>query len=158
MELTTDRRRFLQLAGTGGTLALAGCSAPSPGGALEATGDSVTETATVTVALEIDEEALQTARQDLVSKIQNGTLNQTQAQEQLYATERELLADAATAFRERVDGTETLTVEDAATDIGVFLVSGTPAALIESIGRPEVRGLFSQATFEQALAQQQASQ
>lgn len=154
MELDTNRRRFLELAGTGGVLSLAGCSAPMPDTTVENTGDGPAETATVTVALEIDEEALQAAREDLVTKIQNGTINQTAAQEQLYTTERELLAEAASTFRDHLETTEALSEENAATEIGVLLVSGTPAALIDSIARPEVRGLFSAETFEQALAQQ----
>lgn len=157
MNLDTNRRRFLQLAGTGGTLALAGCTAPTPDETLENSSNDLGETATVTVALEIDQAALDAARKDLVAKIQNGTLNQTEAQEQLYTVETNLLAEAATTFRERVEARETLSVENAAEEIGVFLVSGTPAALIDSIGRPEVRGLFSAETFEQALAQQNAA-
>lgn len=157
MDLHTNRRRFLQLAGTSAALSLAGCSAPTPDGTLADSDGNGAQIATVTVALEIDQEALQTAREDLVAKVQNGTLNQTEAQEELYATEAELLSDAAATFEERAGNSETLTIEETASEIGVLLVSGTPAQLIESIGHPEVRGLFSAETFEQALAQQQAS-
>ncbi|MFW6004068.1 MAG: hypothetical protein ACOCPV_00360 [Halodesulfurarchaeum sp.] len=154
MKIDTNRRRFLELAGTGGTLALAGCSAPTPEGTLQDESEPDGETATVTVALEIDEAALKAAQEDLVAQIENGTINQTAAQEQLYETERQLLADAASTFREHLDSTNALDEENAATEIGVLLVSGTPAALIDSIARPEVRGLFSAETFEEALAQQ----
>ncbi|MFB6085556.1 MAG: hypothetical protein ABEJ84_01905 [Halodesulfurarchaeum sp.] len=154
MNLDTNRRRFLQLAGSGGALSLAGCSAPVPGSTLDETGEHVDGRATVTVALEIDEEALQQAREDLVAQIRNGTINQTAAQERLYETERELLAEAAASFRDHLEATAALSEENAAVKIGVFLITGTPTALIDSIGRPEVRGLFSAETFQQALAQQ----
>lgn len=154
MDLVTKRRRFLELAGTGGALALAGCTAPTPEGNLADSETDLDEMATVTVALEVDQDALQTAREELVSQIENGTVNQTEAQEQFYATEADLLSKAATSFQERAAENEALSVKNSAAEIGVLLVSGTPTALIESLGRTEVRGLFTEETFEQALAQQ----
>jgi hypothetical protein len=158
MDLRTNRRRFLQLAGTSATLSLAGCSAPTPDDAPADSDGASAQLATVTVALEIDEEALQAAQEDLVTQVQNGTINQTEAQEELYATESELLTEAATAFEERVADRDSLTIDQKAPEIGVMLVSGLPVELIDSIGQAEVRGLFSAKTYEQALAQQQTAQ
>ena len=154
MDLRSGRRRFLELAGAGATLTLAGCTAPTPGQNLANAEEEPESMATVTVALEIDQEELASAREKLVSEIQNGTLNQSEAQTQLYEIEAELLSEAASTFEKRFQNSESLSIEKRATEIGVMLVSGTPSALIQSINRPEVRGLFSATTYEQALAQQ----
>lgn len=157
MDLRSDRRRFLKLAGSGATLSLAGCTAPAPGEDLGNSNGGPESRATVTVALEIDQEKLASAREELVSQIQNGSLNQSEAQTQLFEIESELLTEAASTFEERVQSSDALSIEKQATEIGVLLVAGTPAALIQSISRPEVRGLFSAETYEQALAQQSQS-
>lgn len=154
MDLRSDRRRFLELAGAGATLTLAGCTAPSPGETLAESDEGPESMATVTVALEIDQEELASVREKLVTEIQNGTLNESAAQTQLYETEAELLSEAASTFEERTRSSESLSIEKQATEIGVLLVSGTPTALVQSISQPEVRGLFSADTYEQALAQQ----
>lgn len=153
MDLQTDRREFLSLAGAGLSLSMAGCSAPEPGAGTADVNDGPTERATVTVALEIDQEAFATAREELVQRIENGSINQSQAQSELLQTEAELLSEAADTFATHASDTE-LTVEKRAESVGVLLVSGPPAALIDAIGRSEVRGLFSEATYQQALEQQ----
>lgn len=155
MELEPKRRRFLELAGTGLTLSLAGCSAPSPSDGQAATDGTVGQTATVTLALEIDQQALQDVQSRLTQELQNGTVNRSEAQEELYAAEADLLAEAAATFRDRIADREAISVADSAEQIGVLLLSGTPTALIETLTYPEVRGLFSEATFQQALAQVQ---
>ncbi|MFB6109413.1 MAG: hypothetical protein ABEJ60_00865 [Halodesulfurarchaeum sp.] len=152
MDLEPKRRRFLELAGTGMTLSLAGCSAPSPSGTRAAT-EEIGERVTVTLALEIDQQALQNVRRRLTQKLQNGTINRTEAQKQFYAAEENLLKEAASAFRDRIAGLDSIAVTKSAPRIGVLLVSGTPAALIETLSYQEVRGLFPEGTFQRAVEQ-----
>ena len=156
MGLDTGRRRFLELAGTGATLSLAGCTAPSPQGGLEESEDTSGTPTTVTVALAIDQATLQETQESLAEKVQNGTINQTEMQEQFYASQAELLTEAASAVTEQAGETETLSIEQTASELGVMQVSGTPATLISLLGNNEVRGLLSAETFEEAIAQQQS--
>lgn len=152
MDLEPNRRRFLATAGTGLTLSLAGCSAPTPDDGQPATEASDGERMTVTLALEIDQQALQDVQQNLTQELENGTVNRTEAQEQLQAAEVEMLGAAAADFQDRIADRDTISVTDTAEQIGVLLVSGTPAALIETLSYEEVRGLVGAETFQQAIA------
>ncbi|AOW80387.1 hypothetical protein HTSR_1209 [Halodesulfurarchaeum formicicum] len=158
MELRTNRRRFLQTAGTGLTLSIAGCSAPAPSSGQAATDEQGDGSATVTIALEIDQETLQEKQNSLTEQLQNGSLNQTEARQQLYAAERELLGEAAATLEDRIASDERISVAESAEEMGVLLVTGSADALIRTLGYPEVRGLFPETTYEDALAQLEGSE
>lgn len=157
MEFATDRRKFLQLAGTGAVVSLAGCSSlQSDDVQAETTTTSEMsegETSTVTVSLEIDEEALKELEADLRAQLQNETINQTEAQRQYQIAQTELITDAIEQFRERTEGKDSIAIENEAEQLGLLLVSGTPASLIESLGEAEVRGLLPEEVFAEAQAQ-----
>lgn len=158
MDFTTDRRRFLQLAGTGAAFSLAGCnSIQNPQQQTTTAADDGTgDTATVTLALEIDQEALQEEQVKLQQELQNGTINQTEAQERFRNLQTELIGDAMSSFQERVQDDSSIQIDDTAEQLGIVLVSGEPSALIETLSNEEARGLFPEATFEEAQAQAQA--
>ena len=158
MDFVTDRRRFLQLAGTGATVSLAGCNALQGGDGQPAadTDDGPEGTATVTLAVAIDQEAMRQRQMELQEKLQNGTINQTEAQQQLRAIQTELVGDAIETFRERADGDDSLTIDDTEEQLGILLVSGSPASLIDTLSDDVVRGLLPETTFEEAKAQSQS--
>jgi len=148
----TDRRQFLQLAGTGGALSLAGCSALSNhdgSGSGGAGGGG--ETATVTLAVQPDQQSLQQLQSEIQSKVQSGELDRMQAQAEFRRRRIELTRDAVGTFRNRSN--VSVSVDDTVSEFGVLLVSGDPAALIETLSLGEVSGLFPASAFEQAQAQ-----
>lgn len=155
MDFETDRRRFLQLAGAGAAASFAGCSALQ-GEEVQpeaTTQEGVGDSATVTVAIEIDQEALQQLQADLQSKLQNGTINQTEAQREFQQAQTELVTQAVDSFREWTEDEDSIAIDEAAEQLGILLVSGTPVTLIESLTEAEVRGLLPADVFEEAQSQ-----
>jgi hypothetical protein len=143
----TGRRRFLQLAGTGTAASMAGCSALS-----NHNGGDGSEPATVTLAVQPDQQSLQELQSEIQSRVQSGELDRMQAQQAFQRRRAELTRTAVDAFRNRT-GNVSVNVDDAVARFGVLRVSGDPAALIETLSFEEVSGLFPAATFEQARAQ-----
>lgn len=152
MDVETPRRRFLELAGTGTALSIAGCNAlqnaQSDGGNGDGDGS-----ATVTVAVEPDQQALQQRRSEIQSQFQNGNMSRSEAQQQLQTAQTELLTEASDAFRSTAEQEDALTIENSVSDLGVFLVSGAPAALIDTLDGDAVGALLPESSFQQALAQ-----
>jgi len=148
----TGRRQFLQLTGTGTALSLSGCSALSNhNGSGGGEGD---ESATVTLAVQPDQQSLQELQSEIQSQVQSGELDRMQAQAEFRRGRIELTRDAVDTFRNRTDtGNVSVSVDDSVADFGVLLISGDPAALIETLSVEEVSGLFPAETFEQAQAQ-----
>jgi len=147
----TGRRQFLQLAGTGTAASLAGCSALSNHQG-EGGGGENAEPATVTLAVQPDQQSLQELQSEIQSQVQSGELDPQQAQAQFQRRRTELTRDAVGAFRNRT-GNVSVSVDNTVAQFGVLLVSGDPAALIEALAFEEVSGLFPASTFEQAQAQ-----
>jgi len=154
MDFVTERRRFLQMAGAGATVSLAGCSSLQNDG-VQSDSDTTQagETPTVTLLLEIDRMALQQVQAELQQKLQNGTINQTEAQQQFRTAQTELIGAAIEAFREEVRDDDSITIEETANQLGILLVTGSPASLIGTLEMSDVRGLLPEATFEEAQSQ-----
>jgi hypothetical protein len=149
----TGRRRFLQLAGTGTAASLAGCSALSDqegGGGGE--GSEEAEPATVTLAVQPDQQSLQEVQSEIQSQVQSGELDPRQAQAEFQRRRTELTRNAVDTFRNRT-GNVSVSVDDTVAQFGVLLVSGDPAALIEALSFEEVNALLPASTFDQAQAQ-----
>jgi len=147
----TDRRQFLQLAGTGTALSMAGCSALSNHDG--SGGEGAGETATVTLAVQPDEQSLQELQSEIQSQVQAGELDRMQAQAQFRERRMELTRDAVDRFRNRSN--VSVSVDDTVAQFGVLRISGQPAALIDTLGIEEVSGLFPESAFEEAQAQAQ---
>ena len=143
----TGRRRFLQLAGTGTAASMAGCSALS-----NHNGGDGSEPATVTLAVQPDQQSLQELQSEIQSRVQSGELDRMQAQQAFQRRRAELYGSAVDTFRNRT-GNVSVNVDDAVARFGVLRVSGDRAALVETLSFGEVSGLFPDATFEQARAQ-----
>jgi hypothetical protein len=146
----TGRRKFLQLAGTGTALTLSGCSALSNHDG-DGSAGGAGETATVTLAVQPDQQSLQQLQSEIQSQVQSGELDRMQAQAEFRRRRIELTRAAVGTFRNRSN--VSVSVDDTVAEFGVLLVSGEPAALIETLSLAEVSGLFSASTFEEARAQ-----
>ena len=147
----TGRRRFLQLAGTGTAASLAGCSAPSNHNDGGAGGDGA-EPATVTLAVQPDQQSLQELQSEIQSQVQSGELDRMQAQREFQQRRTELTRNAVGTFRNRTSNVS-VSVDGTVAQFGVMRVSGEPAALIEALSFEEVSGLFPASAFEQAQTQ-----
>jgi len=150
MDDVTGRRRFIQLAGTGTALSIAGCNAlqsddGSPGE--DTSGDG---TDTVTVQVQGDQQELREKQMELQQQLQNEEISQAEARQESQRIQQEMLTSAIEAFESNVDEESALTVEDSVDQYGVFLVSGSASALLGTLSYEEVGGLFSADTFEQA--------
>ncbi|MFB6301479.1 MAG: hypothetical protein ABEH78_01255 [Haloferacaceae archaeon] len=153
---TTGRRRFLELAGTGTALSLAGCNglqAPrgtesgDGGVAGGAAGDDV---ATVTVAIQPNSEALQQRGAEIRSQLESGNMTRSEAQRAYQEAQTSLLNEAVATFEGRAGENDALDVEDTVTELGAVLVTGGTAALIGTLSAPEVQALLPRSAFEKA--------
>ncbi|WP_136717749.1 hypothetical protein [Halorientalis salina] len=151
MDELTGRRRFLQLAGTGTALSIAGCNALQSDGTTTESGSDGSETVTVTV--QADQEKLQERQAELRQQLQNDEISQQEARQQSQQIQQELLGEAVESFEGSVEDESALSIDDSVSELGVFLVSGSASALIGALSYDEVGGLLSQETFEQAKAQ-----
>jgi len=111
-----NRRRFLQLAGTGTVLSVAGCNTAKrdPEETVAQQENPTTDAGdtesggpkTVTIQVQPDQGALQERRSEIRGQVQDGNLTQQEAQQELQRAQRELVGEVATAFEERIDGEE----------------------------------------------------
>jgi hypothetical protein len=147
----TGRRQFLQLAGTGTALSMAGCSALSNHDGSGASGEG--EPATVTLAVQPDQQSLQELQSEIQSQVQSGEIDRMQAQALFRERRMELTRDAVDRFRNRSN--VSVSVDGTVAQFGVMRVSGSPAALIETLTLDEVTGLFPESAFEEAQSQSQ---
>lgn len=154
MEITTPRRRFLKVAGTGTALSLAGCNALQDQSDGDGDGDGGGDgSPTVTLAVEPDRDALEQRQQEIRDQLQSNEIGRQEAQQQLQQAQTELLNNATDAFETRAEGESGITVDDSVTDVGVFLVSGEPGALVGLLSAEEVAALLPEASFADAQAQ-----
>lgn len=166
MDFDTGRRRFLELAGTGTALSLAGCSALQNDAASQTTAETGTETVSgsggerreVTVALRADQQKLQQRQQEISSELRSGNISRTEAQQQFQAAQQELLSNAVSSFTARVESNEALTIVDSVDQFGVFLIEGPAAGLLDTLSFGAVNALLSASTFQQAKQQAQRQQ
>jgi hypothetical protein len=158
MDFETDRRRFLELAGTGTALSLAGCSALQNDAASQTTtgtdgsGDGSRR---VAVTVEPDQQKLQERRQEIQSKLSSGNVSRSEAQQEYQTAQQELLTQAVDSLRQRADSTSDLRVVGAVERFGIVLIAGAPTSLIDSLSFETVNALLPQETFQQAKSQAQ---
>lgn len=151
MEISTPRRRFLELVGTGTALSLAGCNALQ-----NQTGDDPgpdADTPTVTLQIQPDQMELQERTNELRQQLQSGDISQEEAQQQAAEAEQELVSQAVETFQGRAADTDGFTIEDSLEDYGFFLVSGNARAIIDTLEFEEVNVISSPRMFERAQQQ-----
>jgi hypothetical protein len=126
---------------------VAGCSALS-----SHEGDGEIESATVTLQVRPDEEDLQALQEEIGSQVEAGEIDRMQAQALFRQRQAELTRTAVDGLRNRTTNNESLavSVDDSVSQVGAVLVTGEPAALIETLSFEEVAGMFPAETFERA--------
>jgi hypothetical protein len=149
MDVSTPRRRFLQSLGAGTALSVAGCNAlqnqnEGSGGGGERT---------VAVAVSPDQQALQQRRQEIIAQARSGELSQSEARSEIQTARSELLADATEAFEGNVSSAEGVGVDGSVPDLGVYLVTGDPGAIIDLLSVDAVGALLPESAFDRAEQQ-----
>lgn len=163
---STGRRRFLQLTGTGTVLSIAGCNArqsndgSGPGTGSPTSSDADTspsvaqpEGRTAAIQVQPDQQELQQRQREIQQRVQNGDLSRQEAQQEMQSVQQELLGEVAESFESRVSDSPDLRIGDSIDQFGVFLVSGSPGTLIDSLSYEEVGAMFAEETFQQAKSQ-----
>ncbi|WP_331236130.1 hypothetical protein [Natronorarus salvus] len=150
-ELRPGRRRFLELAAGSSAVALAGCS-----DVREALGGEETESvdvpsgeATVTAAVEPSDEALAELEAEVIERVEEGEIDQMEAQAEFQEGRQELIAEAAESFERSVDSETEVAIEDSIAEFGAYLVTGEPAELIGLLSLETVGALVSGEVFDE---------
>ena len=157
MQDRTPRRRFLQLAGTGAVVSVAGCSAldqdaedPENGDDDEGNGEQETAAEfVVTAAMDISDEDLIEAQQEIEQAVEDGELDEEEAQIRAQEVQVELIAEAVAAFESHAEGDDGLQVTEAAEEAGVVLVEGNAEALLDVLTLDEVAGILDEEQFDE---------
>ena len=142
-----QRRRFLQLAGTGVAASVAGCSDLS----VTDDGDDGAESG-LTAIVEPDPDDLQELEQEAVE----GDLSQEEAQQR----QMELFESAIEDFEDRAaaEDDDDLRIEESEADTGIYLVDGSDETLMDALRSGDITVLAGDALYDQLMQQQQQGQ
>ena len=155
------RRRVLAAAATGSALSLAGCSALDDEAPTADTDDAddadasddTDETdapdgeATAAVAVDI-EERMQEAQADIQRRLEEGEIDEEEAQVELQETQLEVLEETIGEFEAHVADVDGLAVADTSVQTGLVLVDGEAAAIIDALDSETVTALIPADEFE----------
>ena len=149
-ELRPGRRRFIELAAGSSAVALAGCGdlQGALGGEEAESVDVPSGEASVTAAIEPDEEALAELEADVMERVEEGEIDQMEAQAEFQEGQRELIAEAGESFESSLESDTDVTVEDSIAEFGAYLLTGEPAELIGLLSLETVGALVPAAVFE----------
>jgi DNA gyrase/topoisomerase IV subunit A len=152
---TLNRRRVLELSGVGSTLAVAGCLSQLNGSdSLSGDrGELAEDERRVTMAVRVDQQALQQKQLQLQQEIQSGNKTQEEARTELEELQAQLVDEAFQTVLDEFEPLD-LTIENTV-DRGLMLVAGPATDLIDATDTDVVEALAGGDLFEQA---QQAAQ
>jgi hypothetical protein len=141
-----NRRRFLQLTGTGAAASLAGCSALNPlSDDDDADGGEYADMLTAAVGPSSEDV------QELQEAIENEEIDMQEAQQR----EAELFEDAVADFEQRAEDDDDLEIVDSAGEQGVYRIDSSASSAVEALQDGPVLALYEGATYDQILEQQQ---
>ncbi|MFC7166023.1 hypothetical protein [Halospeciosus flavus] len=140
-------------AGTGTAAALAGCSSMQNNTQPTDDGESSGSEPTVTVAVNADQQKLRQRQQEISSEYKAGNITRSEARKQFQTAQQKLRAEAVNTFTARASSKSSLSIDNSIKQLGVLLVTGASAELINSLSFSEVNGLLPAQTFQQAKAQ-----
>ncbi|RQG96636.1 hypothetical protein [Natrarchaeobius chitinivorans] len=143
------RRRAIQLGGTAAALALTGRTAADADDESEDDSDPNDEY-TIGISVGVDRDDLTEMQAEIVERLEEGEIEENEAQEELEEGQLELFEAAIEEVESHLEETDHVTVVDAAPGSGLVLVDGEPAALIEALEIDEVLALVPEEQFEGA--------
>ncbi|OVE83231.1 hypothetical protein [Natronolimnobius baerhuensis] len=174
MESNPTRRRLLQLSGVGATASLAGCSQfDIPGSQDDNGADPQTESEAeleadtepdsdpedgITAIVQPDPEALQQLQQEVMAELEEGELDQQEAQMEFQQRQVELISSHAVEFESEMAADDDISVEAGVAQEGALLLDGPDERFMELLRNSEVSGLMPGEEYGRMLEQQQQQQ
>ena len=155
-----NRRRFLALTGLG-TAGLAGCAdrLDNDDSTESADPDSMSgETRTVTILVQPDPTALREAQTAIVNDLEDGEYDdQEEAEQELAARERELIAAAINDARAQIEAAGAVHVDTVEAE-GSLLVEGDADDILDLLEAPLISAVLSESRFEMAKQREAAGE
>lgn len=154
------RRRVLQLTGVGATASLAGCSqfdiADSSEDELEADREPDIDLEDgITAIVQPSQEALAEVEQEIMTELEEGDLDQQEAQQEFQERQGELFMSRAVALESEIEDDDDLTVEAGVGEQGALLLEGTNERLMEMLRNGDVDALLPGEQYGEVLAAQE---
>lgn len=165
-----NRRRFLQLAGTGAAASIAGCSSLGLNDGQDANesdgeGDEDANVETVdvpesalTAAVQADQDEVQKLRSELSQQMEDGDLSQQEARQELQQKQLELRAEAATELETELEESDDLSVEGTIGEAGAVLIDGDADAMRTALNDGMMSALLPGEQFASIQQRQQLQQ
>ncbi|NGM69034.1 hypothetical protein G6M89_08410 [Natronolimnobius sp. AArcel1] len=174
MESNPTRRRLLQLGGVGATASLAGCSQfDIPGSEDDSESEPQTESEAeleadtepdidpadgITAVVQPDQEALQQAQQEVMAELEEGDLDEQEAQMELQQRQVELISSHAAEFESSMSDDDEVSIEAGVAQEGALLIDGPDERLMSLLRDGDVSGLMPGAEYGRMLEQQEQQQ
>ncbi|MFU8867159.1 twin-arginine translocation signal domain-containing protein [Natronococcus sp.] len=137
-----NRRRFLQLTGTGTAAALAGCSDLNP---LSDDGGEYDDVLTAVIGPDSAE------IEELQEQVENEELDMMEAQQR----QQELVEEAIDDFESRAEEDDDLTIEDASPEYGLYRIDGEAEAIVDELKGGPIASLSEGAAYDRILEEQE---
>ncbi len=148
-QLTVNRRRVLELSGVGAGLTLAGCLDGDDADFEGDRGDLEDDERRVAMALQVDEQQLQQAQQELLQQVEEEEITQEDAQAELEELQEQLIDEAFSTVLDEFDDLD-LTIEDRFDDgQALLLVAGPATEIIDALEIEVIQVVGSGSLFEQ---------
>lgn len=145
-----NRRRVLELSGVGTSLAVAGCMNQLDGSEAE---DGSYQ---VGIALQIDQQRLQSEQLQIQQEVQSGNLSEEDAQTQIQELQQQLVDESFETVESEFESTD-ITIDDRM-DRGLMLITGSATDILDALGLDSVQAVVDSSTFEDAQAAQEQQQ
>lgn len=137
-----DRRRFLQLTGTGTAAALAGCSDLNPLSDGDGEYDDVLTAVIGPDSAEIEE---------LQEQVENEEIDMMEAQQR----QQELVEEAIDDFESRAEEDDGLTIEDSSPEYGLYRIDGEAETIVDELKGGPIASLSEGAAYDRILEEQE---
>ncbi|ELY45527.1 hypothetical protein [Natronorubrum tibetense] len=153
--MTSDptRRRVLQLSGAGATASIAGCTSIFSESEEELSADAepdIDPSEGITAIVQPSEEALMEAQQEVMADVEDGEIDQQEAQLEMQERQQELFMSRSIEFEGAMVDTS-LSIEAAIGEHGAFLLTGSDDGLIDLLRNNDVEALLPGEEYEEAL-------
>lgn len=172
-----NRRRFLESLSVGGGILLAGCTdqlsldgdgardgqtdsqtteqtgteSAGQGGSVQASGDAAAIAA-------LDQQAMQQEQASIQQDVQNGDINQTEAQQQMAQLQQKYVSQAMESLTQTLSETEGVSVVDQYDSLGAVTVEGDASAILGVLESDDVSAFVSVSDLREQLEMQQSQQ
>lgn len=149
MSNSHNRRRFLQLAGTGAAASIAGCSNIDSFGQDDGNGGGYGSSDRIGASVTPTEEAIEEFRE----QVESGELEQAELMEE----QTRLIEEAGEDFEAYAEEND-ISIDESQSEFGLFVVDGSPEALVEALQEGPIGQLMTGDLYDQNVQQLQQQQ